>query len=167
MPKVLTSWKEVAQYLGKGVRTVQRWERQLGLPVRRPAKARGCIIAVPEEIDAWVQLWQCSKNVSGPGPLGGALAAIRQENERLAQQLIAAQLENAAVRSRQDYARRAVRACQRALEAQRTTGELIELSFKILRQVDLRRSGVIVYGMAIPGQSRSAANRPVESRAVK
>jgi hypothetical protein len=25
---VLTSWKEIAQYVGKGVRTVQRWERE-------------------------------------------------------------------------------------------------------------------------------------------
>jgi DNA-binding transcriptional regulator YiaG len=36
---VLSSWKDIAQYLGKGVRTVQRWERHLGLPVRRPTGA--------------------------------------------------------------------------------------------------------------------------------
>ena len=33
---VLSSWKDIAKYMGKGVRTVQRWERHLGLPVRRP-----------------------------------------------------------------------------------------------------------------------------------
>lgn len=39
---VLNSWKEVATYLGRGIRTVQRWERELGLPIRRPrGKPRG------------------------------------------------------------------------------------------------------------------------------
>src|SRR4051812_33630088 len=31
----LQSWKEIAAYLKRGVRTVQRWERSHGLPVRR------------------------------------------------------------------------------------------------------------------------------------
>ena len=34
---VLNSWKEIASYLGRSVRTVQRWEREFGLPVHRPA----------------------------------------------------------------------------------------------------------------------------------
>ena len=33
----LDSWKEIAAYLGRGVRTVQRWEREEGLPVHRLA----------------------------------------------------------------------------------------------------------------------------------
>ncbi len=53
---VLSSWKEIATYLGKGVRTVQRWERDLSLPVRRPvAHNQRIVIAVPEELDEWVQ----------------------------------------------------------------------------------------------------------------
>jgi len=32
----LQSWKEIAAYLKRGVRTAQRWERCAGLPVRRP-----------------------------------------------------------------------------------------------------------------------------------
>lgn len=52
----LTSWKEIAQYLGKGVRTVQRWEQTCGLPIRRPdGKVKGIVLAVPHEIDAWLQ----------------------------------------------------------------------------------------------------------------
>src|ERR1041385_1511743 len=31
----LDSWKAIAAYLGRGVRTVQRWEREEGLPVHR------------------------------------------------------------------------------------------------------------------------------------
>lgn len=51
---VLSSWKEIAGYLGKGVRTVQRWERELGLPVRRPKGHKSRIIlAYPEELKNW------------------------------------------------------------------------------------------------------------------
>jgi len=31
----LDSWKSIASYLGREVRTVQRWENTEGLPVRR------------------------------------------------------------------------------------------------------------------------------------
>src|SRR5512146_2301894 len=54
--RVLSSWKEIAAYLGKGVRTVQRWERELNLPVRRPLEHNKRIVsAVPAELDAWIQ----------------------------------------------------------------------------------------------------------------
>ncbi len=53
---VLNSWKELAHYLGRGIRTAQRWERDLGLPVRRPrAKSRSSVIAISDEIDAWLR----------------------------------------------------------------------------------------------------------------
>ena len=55
-PEVLNSWKEVAEYLGRGVRTVQRWERELGLPVRRPrGKPRSAVIAFKTELDRWLR----------------------------------------------------------------------------------------------------------------
>jgi hypothetical protein len=54
--KILTGWKEIGGYLGKGVRTVQRYERVLGLPVRRPAgKSRAAVVATKAELDAWVK----------------------------------------------------------------------------------------------------------------
>jgi hypothetical protein len=54
-PKFLSGWKEIARYLGKGVRTVQRYERELGFPVRRPAgKSHAAVIATKAEVDAWV-----------------------------------------------------------------------------------------------------------------
>lgn len=53
--EVLNSWKEVAVYLGRGVRTVQRWEAELGLPVRRPhGRSRSSVIALKPEIDRWL-----------------------------------------------------------------------------------------------------------------
>ena len=54
-PEFLNSWKEIANYMGRGVRTVQRYEVQYGLPVRRPAgKSRSSVMATRAEIDAWV-----------------------------------------------------------------------------------------------------------------
>ena len=54
-PRFLSGWKDIATYLGKGVRTVQRYERDLGLPVRRPAgKDRAAVVATKAELDAWI-----------------------------------------------------------------------------------------------------------------
>src|SRR4051794_25577270 len=50
----LSSWKEIAVYLGKGVRTVQRWERDSQFPIHRPTPDRHRVVAYPHEIDAWI-----------------------------------------------------------------------------------------------------------------
>lgn len=53
---MLNSWKEIAAYMGRGVRTVQRWEQELGLPVRRPrGKERSAVIALKMDLDKWLQ----------------------------------------------------------------------------------------------------------------
>jgi hypothetical protein len=54
-PGVLNGWKEIASYLGKSARSVQRWEHDLGLPVHRiPTPDGGSIVyASPAEVDAW------------------------------------------------------------------------------------------------------------------
>lgn len=50
----LESWKEIAAYLERDIRTVQRWERVEGLPVyRRPARRLGGVFAYRSELDAW------------------------------------------------------------------------------------------------------------------
>lgn len=52
---LLTSWKEIANFMGKGVRTVQRWEATLGLPVIRPSDSRsGIVMARPSDLEAWL-----------------------------------------------------------------------------------------------------------------
>lgn len=56
MPQFLSSWKEIANHFGRGVRTVQRWENTLGLPVHRPDSfSRNVVFAIPEELDQWVK----------------------------------------------------------------------------------------------------------------
>ena len=50
----LDSWKEIAAYLKRGARTVQRWEREEGLPVHRlPHEKLGSVYAYSAELDAW------------------------------------------------------------------------------------------------------------------
>jgi hypothetical protein len=50
----LESWKEIAAYLRREVRTVQRWEKREGLPVHRHHHdERASIYAYKAELDAW------------------------------------------------------------------------------------------------------------------
>lgn len=49
------SWKEIASYLGRDLRTVRRWEKSKGLPVHRvPGGARAAVFAFRGEIDSWL-----------------------------------------------------------------------------------------------------------------
>jgi tetratricopeptide (TPR) repeat protein/TolB-like protein len=51
---ILDSWKQISAYVGRDVRTCQRYEQELGLPVHRldeSAKAR--VFAYEDEIDSW------------------------------------------------------------------------------------------------------------------
>src|SRR5271165_476631 len=50
----LESWGEIAAYLRRDVRTVQRWERDEALPVHRHQhRERGTVYAYTGEIDRW------------------------------------------------------------------------------------------------------------------
>src|SRR4051794_4944965 len=63
----LGSWKEIAAYLGKGVRTAQRYESQLGLPVRRPDRDdRKIVFALPDELDAWIRGFRSKDHARQP-----------------------------------------------------------------------------------------------------
>jgi eukaryotic-like serine/threonine-protein kinase len=51
----LDSWKEIAAYLKRDIRTVQRWEKLEGLPVHRHQHdERGTAYAYSAEIDEWL-----------------------------------------------------------------------------------------------------------------
>jgi hypothetical protein len=69
----LTSWKEVAAYLGREVRTVQRWEKGEGLPVHRHRHERGgTVYALRSELDAWL---------ASRSPEAASVPAAREEPE--------------------------------------------------------------------------------------
>jgi TolB-like protein len=50
----LDSWKQIAAYLKRGVRTVRRWEHEEGLPVHRQVhRVLGSVYAFKSELDRW------------------------------------------------------------------------------------------------------------------
>ena len=50
----LDSWKEIATYLKRSVRTIQRWEKTENLPVyRHTHESRGTVYAHKPEVEAW------------------------------------------------------------------------------------------------------------------
>src|SRR4029453_10096773 len=51
----LDSWKEIARYLNRSVRTLHRWEKEEGLPVHRHQhRELGSVFAYKGELDAWL-----------------------------------------------------------------------------------------------------------------
>jgi len=53
--KRLDSWKEIAEYVNREIRTCQRWEKELGLPVYRinNKSTHSKVFAFKSEIDQW------------------------------------------------------------------------------------------------------------------
>jgi hypothetical protein len=53
--QILNGWKEISNHIERGVRTAQRWEALLGMPVHRPAlKDRSAVVAFSDELDRWI-----------------------------------------------------------------------------------------------------------------
>jgi tetratricopeptide (TPR) repeat protein len=50
----LDSWKAIAEFLGRSLRTVQRWHELNGLPVHHFGGNKGSVFAYEEEVDAWL-----------------------------------------------------------------------------------------------------------------
>lgn len=77
-PYVLSGWKDIANYLGRGVRTVQRYERKLRLPVQRPrGRSRGSVMATRADLDGWV-----SQSPTRPPELAGLRSQQRDDLKR-------------------------------------------------------------------------------------
>ena len=52
----LTGWKEIGNFVGRGVRTVQRWQTELELPVHRVRNSpRSSVFAFKSELDWWMR----------------------------------------------------------------------------------------------------------------
>jgi hypothetical protein len=52
--KRLDSWKEIAAFFGRDERTVNRWEKELGLPAYRLPGTKGRVYAFSGELSAWL-----------------------------------------------------------------------------------------------------------------
>ena len=103
---VLSSWKDIARYLGKGVRTVQRWERHLGLPVRRPigASQKSAVVLYRGDVDTWLATRFSARTLQKDGEQGNQSSRsarstlkegirkareLRTANQKLTEQIIA------------------------------------------------------------------------------
>jgi hypothetical protein len=103
---VLSSWKDIARYLGKGVRTVQRWERHLGLPVRRPigSSQKSAVVLYRSDVDAWLATRFSARVIQNDGEAGSQCSRsarsnlkesirkareLRAVNQKLTEQIIA------------------------------------------------------------------------------
>lgn len=71
----LRGWKQIAAYLHRDVRTVQRWERNEHLPVHRQLHLKsGTVHAVRVELDEWL--------ANGTSPRAGAQTSFRTRDPR-------------------------------------------------------------------------------------
>jgi TolB-like protein/Tfp pilus assembly protein PilF len=79
----LDSWKEIATYLKRGARTVQRWEREAGLPVHRLQHDRlGTVYAYRSELDRWWADRKAQEEEPAPDASVGVLPFADMSRER-------------------------------------------------------------------------------------
>jgi Tol biopolymer transport system component len=65
----LDSWKEIAAYLQRDVRTVQRWERIWALPIHRlPGGPKAGVFGFRSELDAWMETRPSGEEIEEPPP---------------------------------------------------------------------------------------------------
>jgi len=84
-PQILNSWKEIAAYLDRGVRTVQRWERDLRLPVHRiGAGKRSPVFASIPELKFWITTSGINTRHPEPVNLPVLVGANGRKNRNLA-----------------------------------------------------------------------------------
>jgi hypothetical protein len=93
--RIFSSWKEIATFLGRGVRTVQRWEATLGLPIRRPnGYGSNVVVATESELRQWLRQsgersdsHRTGIDAASIRKIAEKLDAMEQEHQRLQQML--------------------------------------------------------------------------------
>jgi TolB-like protein len=96
----LDSWKEIADYLDRDVRSVQRWERSRGLPIYRlPGAKIGGVFGYTGELDDWLHSGREQQPEDGAAenanaatdsqaPAAIATSEPQQSGERAAKKLV-------------------------------------------------------------------------------
>src|SRR5689334_12854112 len=102
---LLNGWKEIAKYLGRGIRMSQRWVR-LGLPVIRVGQtSHSPVLAYSDKLDNWLNTFEPRKK---DGPVDGA--ELRRQSAQL-------RAETRKTREQTDVVLNALRATRRSVEA--------------------------------------------------
>ena len=103
--RILNGWKEVAAFMGRGVRTVQRWEA-LGLPVRRPhGRARSAVVASASELATWFAATP-QRDMDSIAELQAKVDALQARVDQLEEENATLRLQVALADGRQDRTRR-------------------------------------------------------------
>ncbi len=69
----LEGWGPIAHYLGTSIRTAQRWEREMGLPVHHAGRSKGYrVFAFAVDLDRWLRSREQMPNA-------GAIATIQEQ----------------------------------------------------------------------------------------
>ena len=77
----LESWKGIAVYLKREIRTVQRWEKEEKLPVHRHLhRSQGTVYAYKSELDSWLAQRQPESEMKRRAPARMMLAVLPFEN---------------------------------------------------------------------------------------
>ncbi|SRR5581483_1518095 len=77
-PAILNSWKEIASYLDRGVRTVQRWERDYSLPVHRMGNgSRSPVYALAPELNFWL----VTSGMNSQKPTSAPIAKFKRQHK--------------------------------------------------------------------------------------
>src|SRR6266404_5078000 len=77
----LDSWKEIAAYLHRDIRTVIRWEKEKGLPIHRiPGGKRQAVFTYQNELDTWLISHDERTRVPGVPDLSQEIIQEPEEN---------------------------------------------------------------------------------------
>jgi PAS domain-containing protein len=152
MRRLLTSWKDVAAYIGKTTRTAQRWERELGLPIHRPLnKPAGVILADTDEIDAWIS---ARKIRSSAGTVPVPLSKLRPVSFRSIQPIAPAYARVLESIARRDSCSESLELLVRAIE------EDLECAFASILLLDGKRERLShAAGQNVPRSFNQAVER--------
>ncbi len=89
MSKMLSSWKEIAHFFGKGVRTVQRWEKTLDLPIHRPPGApSNVVLARTSDLEEWMHRGPVSRVVGNGAVASSSSDGVTHMLSELEQEIL-------------------------------------------------------------------------------
>jgi hypothetical protein len=62
------NWREISKYVGRGIRTLQRWETMYGFPIHRPSPTakKGAVFSTKAEIDNWLRTLPVTETGNDP-----------------------------------------------------------------------------------------------------
>lgn len=81
-PQVLKGWKTIAEYLGMAIRTVQRYEHDLQLPIQRTSR-KSSVFVTKAELDAWVSSLPTRDNTLWGNRVSPSCAPCQQLREEM------------------------------------------------------------------------------------